>query len=327
MTYLIRNMKTDPYYNMAAEEYFLTRFEEEIILLWRNRRAVVIGQNQNALEEVDCDYVKEHEIAVVRRLSGGGAVFHDLGNVNYTVIRSFQDGLFSNYEYFTRPVCGYLNTLGVKAELSGRNDLLIEGMKFCGNAQTKRGNRIMHHGCILFSADVEDLSGALSPSRLKLESKGVKSVRSRVTNVASHLPKPMAPGEFFEGLYEYFRREGQGLTEYEITPEDEAEITRLAAKKYSTWEWNFGKSPGYTLQKAEKFSFGLVDVRLNVSRGLIQEIKIYGDFFGIKEISELEQLLRGKKHREGELSAALGEIVPDDYISGMKREELLGLLI
>ncbi len=327
MTYLIQNMKTDPYYNMASEEYFLDRFPEDVILLWRNRRAVVIGQNQNALEEVNVDYVREQDIPVVRRLSGGGAVFHDLGNVNYTVIRSFREGLFSNYEYFTRPVCGYLSTLGVRAELSGRNDLLIDGMKFCGNAQTKRGDKLLHHGCILFSADVADLSGALSPSRLKLESKGVKSVRSRVTNVASHLLKPLSPEEFFNGLYAYFRREGEDLEEYRITSEDEAAISKLAAEKYATWEWNFGRSPRYTAGNAKKFPFGLVDVRLDVSQGLIRRIKIYGDFFGIKEVSELETLLQGKKHREAELSAVLENINPDDYISGMGRKELLELLI
>ena len=231
MIYLVKNTNTNPYFNLAAEEYFLDHFDGDVILLWRNQKAVVVGKNQNTAEEVNQDYVTKNRIDVVRRLTGGGAVFHDLGNINYTVIEKFREGLFHNYEHFTRPVCEYLRTLGVDACLSGRNDLLIDGMKCCGNAQTKRNEKIMHHGCILFAADTADLSGALTPSPLKMESRGVKSVRSCVTNVASHLDSPMDAEAFFHGLYDYFLNHSSEIKEYSLTENDIACIEMLAKKK------------------------------------------------------------------------------------------------
>lgn len=327
--YLVKNLSTDPYFNMASEEYFLDRFEEEFILLWRNDRTVVVGKHQNTAEEVDAEFVKKNSISVVRRLSGGGAVFHDLGNINYTVIGPYQEGLFSNYGHFTEPVCAYLKTLGVDARLSGRNDLLIDGMKCCGNAQTKRGDRLMHHGCILFSADVADLSGALTPGKLKIESKSVKSVRSRVTNIASHLDRDhsMSSDEFFDGLFRYFLDETEGAKEYILTEKDREAIAALAKEKYETWEWNYGSSPAFEAKREQRFPFGIVDVRFTVKDGRISGIKFYGDFFGMKDTSELEALLEGNLYEQESLREALSSTPIGEYISGMTAEELADLLL
>lgn len=325
--YLIKNTSNDPYFNMAAEEYFLDHFKENLICLWRNDNTVVIGRNQNAMEEIDSNYVKEHNVSVVRRLSGGGAVFHDLGNVNYTVIEDYCDNLFSNYSHFTKPVCDYLQTLGVNAVLSGRNDLLIDGMKFCGNAQAKRGNRLMHHGCILFAADVNSVSAALTPGKLKLESKSVKSVRSRITNVSSHLPQSMRSQEFLNGLYSYFLHSSGEIQEYQLTKEDRKAIQELADQKYQTWEWTYGQAPAFNARQIKRYEFGTVEVCFNVKEGLLTELVFYGDFFGIRPTDELADHLQNAPYTRNGLKQRLSSLSIGDYIGGMTEDQLLSLLM
>lgn len=322
---LVINRSTDPAFNLALEEYALTRMEREMILLWRNAAAVIIGRNQNAVEEMDMDYIREHGITVIRRQSGGGAVFHDLGNINYTVIHKMGEDDFSNYRKFTAPICAFLQTLGVDAQLSGRNDLTIDGMKFSGNAQAVKNGRIMHHGTILFSADVAHLAGALRPRPAKIESKGVKSVRSRVTNVAGHLPAPMAVEEFFDRLADYFRRNTQGLGEYELTGQDIAAVGALVEEKYGTWEWNFGRSPAYNFEKSARFPFGIVDMRLQVRDGAIENAAIFGDFFGVQDKAALERRLRGVRHDRAAILAAVQGVDLQQYIHGITREQFLDL--
>jgi lipoate-protein ligase A len=337
---LIINDSNNAYYNLAAEGYLIDNFDEDIVMLWRNDNTVVVGKNQNTIEEIDSRYVAEHGISVVRRLTGGGAVFHDMGNVNYTIIQSYQEGLFSNYAYFTETVRDFLQELGVNAMLSGRNDLMIDGKKFSGNAQCVRKGRMMHHGTLMFSSDVKDISGALTPNQKKTESKGVKSVQSHVTNISSHMPEckgrsmdrektdsAMDVEEFMDRLYHYFLRRFPEAVPYELTQEDKASIQQLTDEKYSTWEWNYGASPAFAVNASHKYDFGLVDVRLNVIRGCIKEIRIFGDFFGVRSISELEDLLAGTEYRADAIRQALADIALGDYISGMTAEELIELMM
>ena len=312
---------------MAVEEYFLDHFPEESVILWRNHDTVVVGRNQNTLEEINPDYVRDHHISVVRRLTGGGAVFHDLGNINFTVIKTYRDGLFSDYAFFTEPVCKFLQSLGVHATLSGRNDLLINGMKFSGNAQTKHGNRILHHGTLLFHTDAARLAGALKPNPMKIESKSIKSVQSRVTNILPHLQMSMKPEEFLAALYQYFLSYWPEARPYQLTPQDRRAIETLREKKYSTWEWNYGNSPKYMAQKAKKFPFGMVDVRLSVEAGNITSLQIYGDFFGFREITELISRLIGLPHRRDTLLAAFNALPLQEYIYGITPEKLLSLFL
>ena len=325
---LIINDNNNAYYNLAAEEYLIDNFDEDIVMLWRNDNTVVVGKNQNTIEEVDSRYVEEHDIRVVRRLTGGGAVFHDMGNVNYTIIQPYREGLFSNYAYFTEAVRDFLQQLGVSATLSGRNDLMIDGKKFSGNAQCVRKGRMMHHGTLMFRSDVKDISGALTPNRKKTESKGVKSVQSHVTNISSHLPEDeMSVEDFMEQLYSYFLRRFPEAVPYELTKEDKASIQQLSDQKYSTWEWNYGASPAFAVSASRKYDFGLVDVRLDVTRGRIREIRIFGDFFGIRSVSELEELLVGTEYRADAISQALADVALGEYISGMTAEELTDLMM
>ena len=323
---LICNPCHEPAFNLALEEYLLTQTQLDAIVLWRNSRAVIIGSNQNAVEEIDADYVRGREIAVIRRQSGGGAVFHDLGNINFTIIQNAAEPGLGGYEQFTAPVCKYLETLGVNAQFSGRNDLVIDGQKFCGNAQALKKDRIMHHGCILFDADFTDLAGALKPKAEKIESKGIKSVRSRVTNVAVHLKIPMTPEQFLGGLAGYFRANITGIREYELTPGDIAAAKAIAEEKHARWEWNFGKSPPYNWENGRRYPFGQVDARLQVSGGVIEQASFFGDFFGIEAKSGLEEKLQGIRHERTAIETALKGLDIGRYIQGMTTEELLDLL-
>ena len=324
--YLLENNCTDPAWNLALDEYLLTRFPREVLTLWRNGPSVIIGKNQNALEEIDLDFIRAHQIPVVRRLTGGGAVFHDLGNINYTLVQPCRAGDFNNYAKFTRPIVDFLATLGVKAELSGRNDLLVDGQKCSGNAQAVRDGRILHHGTLLFSADMSRLSGALRPRDLKLESKGVKSVSSRVTNLAPRLPAPMAAEEFLDRLRAFFLETVPGLTPYALTEAGRAAVDALREEKYVTWDWNFGSAPRYTWSRAAKFPFGLVDVRLDVDRGIIRSATLYGDYFGRLDSAGLSDALVGLPHRREVLLPQLQAFPLEDYIAGITAEELLSLL-
>lgn len=322
---LIINKSTEPAFNLALEEYLLTKTDFDSITLWRNDKAVIIGSNQNAAEEIDEDYVKANGITVIRRQSGGGAVFHDLGNINFTVIHALSENDFSNYAKFTAPICDFLGTLGVDAKLEGRNDLVIGGLKFSGNAQAVKKNRIMHHGTILYDADFGNLAGSLKSRDAKIASKAIKSVRARVTNVASHMQSPMPVEEFFERLAAYFRENVVDIEEYGLTAKDVAETRKLVEEKYSKWEWNFGKSPDYTYEKSMKFSCGLIDLRLKAAGGIIEDIYIFGDYFGVLDKSGLEGALKNIRHEKGAIADAISGIDLEKYIHVITREEFLDL--
>ena len=322
---LIINNSTDPAFNLALEEYLLAGTNLDAIMLWRNYKAAIIGKNQNALEEIDVDYIKKHNIPVIRRQSGGGAVFHDLGNMNFTIINKAGGGDFSDYEKFTSPIIDFLHELGVCAELRGRNDLVIGGMKFSGNAQAVKNGRIMHHGTILYNADFGDLAGALKPNEAKIESKGIKSVRSRVTNVAAHLLAPMPAEDFFHKLCDYFLNNTKDIAEYTLTDADIKATNLLKDEKYSRWEHNFGKSPDYTYEKSVKLPAGFIDVRIFAANGIIEDVKIYGDFFGELDVSDLESRLKGIKHERPAVENAIRDLPLQKYIYGINPEEFTSL--
>lgn len=322
----IYNKNTDPYFNLAAEEYVLKQFSDECFMLWRNRPSIIIGKNQNALAEINLDYVKEHNIPVVRRLSGGGAVFHDLGNVNFTFIVNDDLNGFSDFRRFTQPIIDVLRKLSLNAEFSGRNDITIDGKKISGNAQYYYKNRILHHGTLLVSSNMADLSAALKVRPIKFEDKGVKSVSKRVTNINEHLEKPIDIEEFINLIMDDIRLTTGGSGLYEFTDEDIRNIEKLRDEKYNTWEWNFGMSPDYNLKNEKKFSGGTVEVDLNVSDGIIRDIKIYGDFFGKKDVKDVEEMLKGVKHSENDVKNALSSIDIGEYFSNITLENLLEVM-
>jgi lipoate-protein ligase A len=319
----IYNPGTDPYFNLAAEEYFLDGCQEDVFMLWRNEPAIIVGKFQNSLAEINLDYVKEKQIKVVRRQTGGGAVFHDLGNLNFTFIESNSNG---NFRTFTEPILEVLHQLGVDARFEGRNDLTIDGMKISGNAQCVHHGRTLHHGTLLFAAEMTDLSQALKVNPLKFQDKAVKSVRKRVTNISEYLSdKKFTVLDLADCIMRHVQSTREHAITYQLTEADKQAINRLVKEKYSTWEWNFGQSPRYTFHKAAKTGAGMVEVYLYIEKAEIQEVRIYGDFFSIKDIHELEKLLTGLPHNMDSLSAVINTIELEDYIRNITAEEFLPL--
>lgn len=319
----INNIITNPYFNLAAEEYLLKEKADECFMLWRNEPCIVIGKNQNTLSEINIDYVKKNNITVVRRLSGGGAVFHDLGNINFTFIVNDTEDSFNNFEKFTRPIIEVLKGLNINAAFSGRNDLTIDGKKFSGNAQYNYKNRVLHHGTLLFSSNMSDLSGALKVRPIKFEGKGVKSVASRVTNIREHLKEPISVMEFKDLIMNYIMYSNYGKAFYEFSDEDLKAINKLKDEKYSSWDWNYGSSPKYSFINTKKYSGGNVEFNLNVEKGIIKGIRIFGDFFGKRDVSDIEKALTGVRHSEEELRNVLNNFDINSYFSNISIEDLI----
>ena len=294
----------------------------QIFLLWINKPSIIVGRHQNTIEEINRDYVREHGIEVVRRISGGGAVYHDLNNLNYTIISKEDENKAFDFKSFSTPVINTLAELGVKAEFTGRNDLEIDGKKFCGNAQAYINGRIMHHGCLLFDVDLSVLANALKVSKDKFESKGVKSVRARVTNIVDELPEKITVEEFRDLLLEYMKKEYPEMTEYVFSDEELAEINHIKETKFGTWDWNYGKSPEYNVRRGTKFPSGKVEIFANVIESKIQDIKIYGDFFGIEDVAAVEDVLRGVKYEREDVLKALQSINLGRYFAGISAEEI-----
>ncbi len=323
MRYIISE-NTDAYFNLASEEYLLKHTDEDVFYLWRNDNAIIVGKNQNAISEINVDYVRDKGIKVVRRQTGGGAVYHDLGNINYTFIENSKKS-FNDFRGFCEPITKALNEMGVQAEFSGRNDMTIDGKKFSGTAQCKHRERVMHHGTLLFSSVKADISGALKPRDIKFTGKSVKSVASRITNISEHLEEQMDVITFRDRV---MNSVAGGMDQVTTFTENEiSEIQKLRDEKYSKWEWNFGQSPKFSMTREGRFLGGTLEATLEVRKGLIDKIRIYGDFFGTIDISELEAALIGVSHNEENISEALNEIVLNDYMVNITKEDLISLLL
>lgn len=319
----IFNNSNDAYFNMAVEEYVFTHFTDDIFMLWRNEPAIIVGLFQNSLAEINLDYVKEKSIKVVRRLTGGGAVFHDLQNLNFTFVESNSKG---NFRTFTQPIIEVLNGIGVDACFEGRNDLMIDGRKFSGNAQCVSNGRMLHHGTLLFDTAMTDMSNALKVNPLKFEDKAVKSVRKRVTNISEHLKSPMTVLQFSDLIMKHIMETRANCQLYEFTEDDLVAIKKLRDEKYSTWEWNFGHSPKYSFSKMIRTAGGNIELHLQTEKGIVSAVKIYGDFFAKRDVSDFEKLLIGVRHEKDAVADLLTKVNPDDYFIGVTSEDVISLM-
>ncbi|RRN72384.1 lipoate--protein ligase [Peribacillus simplex] len=328
MLFIDNNGITDPRINLAIEEYALKHLniDETYLLFYINRPSIIIGRNQNTIEEINADYVDGNGITVVRRLSGGGAVYHDLGNLNFSFITRDDGDSFHNFKKFTQPVVETLEKLGIHAELSGRNDILAEGKKISGNAMFSTKGRMFSHGTLLFQSEMDHIVSALKVKKDKIESKGIKSIRSRVGNIADFLKEPMSVEEFRSFLLQNIFKESGEVTEYVLTEADWEKIHKISEERYQNWEWNYGKSPKFNLQNSHRFSVGSVDIRLEVNRGIIEHCKIYGDFFGVGEVADIEQKLTGSRYEKKAISNVLDEIDVRHYFGNVTKEEILALI-
>ena len=319
---------TDPHVNLALEEYVLRhRFPgEECILFYINRPSIIIGRNQNTIEEIEPDLVEARGVHVVRRISGGGAVYHDLGNLNFSFLAPYAFDRFYRYEHFTRPVIEALRDMGVPAELSGRNDILAGGRKISGNAQFTSGDRMFSHGTLLLDSDLDFISTVLTPKPGKIESKGHKSVRSRVANISEFLAEPLAIEEFRGRLLDRIFGSRADLPQLELTDADWEAVRALVAEKYGTWEWNIGKSPPCNVQRARRFPAGEIDARIDVKDGRIAALRFFGDYLGRADVGELEAMLRGERYERGAIEAVLAPVDVTAYFGGVTHDDVLELL-
>jgi len=329
MIYIINNSH-DPYFNLASEEYIMNTFQgdEKYLMLWQNQPSIIIGKHQNTIEEINSEFVQANNIAVVRRLSGGGAVYHDLGNLNFTfIVKASDNSLDFDFKKFTEPVITALKQIGIPAEFNSRNDLSIEGKKFSGNAQYIKKGKCLHHGTLLFNTNLNHLEIALRVSIDKIESKGIKSIRSRVTNIYPYLKKPCSIEEFKNLLYNQFCLVDERIQSISFTENDRHQIEALAQNKYRTWEWNYGESPFFTVKKSQRFEFGKIEAWLDVKQGIIRQCKFYGDFFGREDKVRIENVLVGSRYERNDIVLRLRDIQIGSYFYGLSTEQLIQLII
>lgn len=327
MKFISNNNITDPTLNLAMEEYVLKNLpaEESYFLFYINRPSIIVGKNQNTIEEVNQTYIDAHNIDVVRRISGGGAVYHDTGNLNFSFITDDDGNSFHNFQKFTEPIVQALQSLGVNAELTGRNDIQVGQAKISGNTMVKVKNRMFSHGTLMLNSDLDEVQNALKVNPAKIKSKGIKSVRKRVANIQEFLNDPLEIEEFKKIILKTIFGEAE-VEEYKLTDEDWENIEKLSNDKYRTWEWNYGRNPKYNFEREEKFEKGFVQIKFDVKRGKIEHAKIFGDFFGVGDVTDLENALVGCLHDFEHIEEALSEYDLNHYFGDIDRHELIRLM-
>ncbi len=317
---------TDPMYNLALEEWLFTQLTPEsagIFLLWHNAPSIIVGRHQNTVQEINQDLVSKYALPVVRRMTGGGAVYHDLGNVNFSFLRPLQKGEHSGIDFgvFLQPMVEALQSFGVDAAFSSRNDITVGQHKISGSAQLRRAGKVLHHGTLLVDLDLDMLGAVLTGAPDKYLSKGIASVRSRVTNVRQVLEaqgKSMSMEAIKESLIQRI-----APTPMSLDAQSHAAIQSLMHEKYATHAWNYGSSPAFTEKRRHRFSWGLVECHFAVRKGIIQQVKIFGDFFAQQAVEELETQLCGHAYTSEALANALAQTPLEQYFSGCNRQEAL----
>ncbi len=320
----INNECQNPWYNLALEEYFLkdAGINEDIVVLWQNRKAVIIGRHQNTAAQLNQKYAAEHDIDIARRMTGGGAVYHDLGNLNYTFITSYEKCETIDFREFAGPVIEALGNLGLKAELSGRNDITVNGRKISGTAQAGAGKKIMFHGTLMYDVDTETLSRVLSVDVDKIRAKGVASVKSRVGNMKDYLPANVGIDDIKREILNVMSSR-EGVREYFLSSENRKAITELTKHKYGTEEWIFGESREGEFRSKKRFPGGEMEFVFSLNNGCIADCGINGDFLGLYGVDDVEEVLNGTLYEYEAVKNVLFEMEIADYFGSITYEQIL----
>lgn len=319
----------DPRYNTAFELYAFNEIanQDDVFILWINEPCIVVGKNQNTVEEINQKYCDSKGIKIVRRISGGGAVYHDLNNLNYTIISNNAKDKTYDFKSMSQPVIESLGQMGIKAEFTGRNDILIDDQKICGNAQYVRGDRVMHHGCILFDVDLHVLGQALQVSADKIESKGKKSVRTRVTNIKDHLADKSITVIDFKNILRAYMDKHYHMTEHVLSDAQNQEVLKLQASHNDSWDWVYGKNPEFSIKRERRLLTGKVEAYILVKDNMIENVKFYGDFFGVKDVEDIAKTLQGIKYTHEDVKAGLSQLDIGSYFMGISLGDIVDIII
>jgi len=319
----ISSPSNDPYFNLASEEYLLKCFQEDVFLLYRNTPSIIVGKHQNTLAEINHPFVQEKGILVARRISGGGTVFHDMGNLNFAFMSSGKEGELVDYGKYTKFIIDAMATMDLNVWMGKRNELLLGKKKISGTASHVFKRRVLHHGTLLFSSKMRNLSKALKVQSDRFSDRAVKSVPSQVTNIQDHLVEKMNLDDFQNRILAYIFKNTDNARDYHFNEQDLKDIEHLRDSKFSTWEWNFGYSPKYQFSKNLVFKSGTLALHMNVEKGIIREVNFEGEFMTTKDIHKLEDVLVGTIHDPETLRNRLSGINVADYITGLENEVLL----
>jgi lipoate-protein ligase A len=327
MQFIDNKGNTDPAINLAMEEYILHHapINESYFLFYINSPSIIVGKNQNALEEFNTSYADEKDIQVIRRLSGGGTVYHDLGNLNFSFITSYDGKNFHNYRKFVQPIVNALNKMGVPAELNSRNDIFVNGRKISGNAQFAQKGRMLSHGTLLLNANLDQVVNSLHVSDVNIHSKSIKSVRSKVANINEFLSVPLNMEEFKQIILKAVFEDREHIDEYKLKEEEWRSIHQISKEKYQQWEWNFGRSPKFSIVKSNSFTTGKIEVKLIIEHGLIAKAVVIGDF--LEDVDHIENSLIGAPYHLEGINDALKEIDVQFYSGQVLKDNFITLLL
>ncbi|WP_321319703.1 lipoate--protein ligase [Labilibaculum sp.] len=326
MLYFISS-STNPVFNIACEEYLLKNHEDDFFFLYTNTPALIVGKHQNTLAEINLDKAEQENIPVIRRMSGGGTVFHDEGNLNYCFIKSGEKSKLVDFQKYSQPIIDTLQKLHVNAKFEGKSDLTIDGKKFSGNASHIFKNKLMQHGTMLFSSDLNRLNQLLKVNPLKFKDRGIRSIRSKVTNISEYLSNSMSIDNFAQLILTDLTTKFPDAKEFELSAIDIEKIEALMAEKYNNWEWNYGYSPNYTFEKLSNFSEGsILEISIKVEKGIIRNLELFGNCLVENQNSSFESILIGNYHDKNTIAKILKELNLNLFFIKLTENEILSAL-